>query len=112
VIALSFNWDSHLFWIHYGLAELLFDGGRFDDAHQGLERAKSHTINNPYQLGHAMRLQAQFWWRQSRFEEARSEVLRAADVYEKLGAAREVGDCRALLRKIEEGAKNAVISGG
>lgn len=35
------------------------------------------------------------------FEEARSTVSHAADVYERLGATKDIEDCRVLLRKIE-----------
>jgi hypothetical protein len=34
-----------------------------------------------------MELQAQIWYKQDRLEEARSEALRAIDIYQKLGAA-------------------------
>ena len=111
-IASSFDWSDRLFWIQYDLAELFFDRGRFDDAHQGLERAKSHAINDSYRLGRAMELQASFWYRQGRLEEATSGVLRATDVYERIRAAKDIEDCRGLLRKIEEGMKRAVTSGG
>jgi hypothetical protein len=36
------------------------------------------------------------------FEKARLEVSRAADVYEKLGAAKDLEYCRRLLRLIDE----------
>jgi hypothetical protein len=52
-------------------------------------------------LGRAMELQAQFWYKEGKFEEARSEALRAVDVYEKIGAAKDVEDCKIILRKIE-----------
>ena len=111
-IASSFNWDDSLSWIHYDLAELFLDKDRFDDAHRSLERAKSHAVDGSYNLGSAMRLQAWVWRRQRRFEEAKSEALRAADVYERLGAARDLEFCRALLREIEEGMEETVTSGG
>jgi tetratricopeptide (TPR) repeat protein len=59
-IASSFNWHDQLFWIHYSLAELFLDEGRFDDAHAHVERAKSHAVDNAYYLGRAMELQARF----------------------------------------------------
>jgi len=111
-IASSFGWNDRLFWIQYDLAELFFDRGRFDDAHQGLERAKSHAINDSYRLGRAMELQASFWYRQGKLEEAKSGVLRAADVYESIGAAKDVEDCRGLLRKIEKRMEKAIAIGG
>ena len=57
-----------------------------------------------------MRLQAYFWYKQQRFEEAKAEALGAADVFEKLVATKDVEDCRKLLQDIEEGA-NLVASG-
>ena len=104
-IASSFNWDSQLFWIHYSLAEVFFGEGRSDDAYAHIERAKSHAADNAYYLGRAMELQAGFLHRQDRFEEARSEALRATDVYEKVGAAKGVENCKWLLRQIEEATK-------
>jgi len=111
-IASSFNWHDRLFWIQYDLAELSFERHKFDDAERDLERAKSHAINNPYNLGRAIHLQAWFWWKQNRFEEAKSEALCATDIYERLGATRDLKSCRDLLQWIEEGMKETVTSGG
>jgi len=110
-IASSFNWDSQLFWIHYSLAQLFPDEDRFDDAYVHIERAKSHAANNAYYLGCAMELQAGFLYQQCRLEEARSEALRGVDVYEKVGAAKGVEDCRRLLQRIEETMKNGELLG-
>ena len=101
-IASPSNWHGQLAQNHYELANLFFKEGRFDDAHASVERAKSHCINDPYSLGRAMELQARFWYGQGKFEEAKSEALGAADVFERLGAAKDLEDCRALLRDIEE----------
>jgi len=49
-----------------------------------------------------MKLQAKFWYKERKFEVAESAALGAADVYERLGAARDLECCRAFLRKIEE----------
>jgi len=100
-IASSFNWRDQLVRIHYSLAGLFSDEGRFDDAHAHVERAKSHVVNDSYFLGRTMELQAGFWYQQRRFEEAKSEARRATDIYEKLGAAKNVEDCRELLRRID-----------
>ena len=100
-IASPFDWHNHLFWIHYKLAELFRDQRRLDDTQSHLERAKLHVVNDTYCSGLAMQMQAGVWYRQGRLEEARTEALRAADVYEKLGAAKKVEDCRKLLRGIE-----------
>ena len=101
-IAFTFNWHHQLFWAHYHLAELFRDQGRFDDANAHVERAGSYVDNNAYHLGRAMELQASVWYEQGRLEEARSEALRAADIYERLGAAVDVEDCREFLRQIGE----------
>ena len=87
------------------MAELFFGEKRFDDAQAHVERAKSHVVNDPYHLGRAMYLQARFWHREGRFEEAKSEALGAADIYERGGATRDLELCRTLLRDIEEGIK-------
>ena len=109
-IASSFNWHDYLFRIHYGLARLFLDEGRFDDAHNHIERAKPYTSDYPYYLGLAMVLQAELWYKQHRREEARTEALRAADVYEKFGAVQDLERCRGLLRRIEEEIKKAGCS--
>ena len=101
-IASSLNEFYLLFWVHFALAQLFFGEGRFDDAHAHIERAKSHAINDPFNLGCAMELQANVWYKQRMFEKAKFEVSRAADIYEKLGALSDVEDCRKLLRKIDE----------
>jgi len=100
-IASPFGWHDTLFWTHYELAGVLCGAGRLNDAHAHIERAKSHVVTGTYNLGLAMELQASVWYDQHRLEEARSEALRAADVYEKLGATEDVELCRNLLRKIE-----------
>jgi len=96
------NWHGQLGRNSYELADLLFKEGRFDEAHASVERAKSHAINEPHYLAHVMQLQSRFWYEQGRFEEAKSEALRAADVFEGFGAAKDLEECRALLRNIEE----------
>jgi len=101
-IASPSNWNDQLSRNNYELADLFFKEGRFDDAHASIERAKSHAINDPHYLGCAMQRQARFWYGQGRFEEAKSEALGAADVFERFGAAKDLEECRALLRDIEE----------
>jgi len=100
-IASPFNWHSQFARNNYELADLFFKEGRFDEAHASVERAKSYAIHDPHYLARAVRLQAEFWYRQGKFEEARSEALRAADVFERFGAAKDLEECRAFLRDIE-----------
>ena len=108
-IASLFNWDDEQFWGHYSLAEVFFDKRRFDDAHAHLERAKSHAVNEEYLLGRAMELQARVWYRQRRVKEARSAILCAAEVFERLGAALNLERCREFLRHVQE-ASNLVVT--
>jgi hypothetical protein len=70
---------------------LFRDEDRLDDAQAHVERAKSHAANSTYYLGHAMKEQARVWYEQDRLEEAKAEALRAADIYDELGAAKERG---------------------
>ena len=101
-IASAFNWDYQLFWNHYTLAEVFFGEDEFDDAHVHVERAKSHTNDDPYRLGRAMQLQTRFWYNQGMLEEAKSEALSAVDLFERLGATEELKVCKVTLRNIEE----------
>ena len=110
-IASSFDWHTEKFWIHYNLAWLFYTEERFDDAQNHIECARSHTANSVLNLGHAMEVRAWIWFQQDRFEEARSEALRAVDVYEKLGAAKDIEDSRPLLQYIQEKLDIAVASG-
>jgi len=109
-MASSFNWHHELFWAHYKLAGLFLRQGRFDDAQTHIEHAKSYTVNETYHLGHATKVQAWIWYEQDRLEEARSEALRAADIYEKLGAVSNLENCRELLWDIEEKLNSPVAS--
>ena len=110
-IASPFNWHDQQFWIHYSLADLFFDANRFDAAHAHVEHAKSHTVNDPYCLGRATHLRAAILYRECKFEEAQSEALGAADVFEKFGAAKDLERCRKILRDIEAGRGGSATSG-
>ena len=109
-IASPFGWDDVLFWNHFGLASLFRDKNEVDKAHAHIELAKSHAANDTYKLGRAMQMQARVWYRQLRLEEAESEASHAFEVFMKLGAAREAGDCEELLQKIEEAMKEQSTS--
>ena len=109
-IASSLNLDGQLFWIHASLAKLSFGEDRFDDAHAHIELAKSHAISDAYNLGRAMHLQANFWCEQRMLEKAKFEASHAAEVYEKLGAAQDLGNCRELLQWIDEEMNSPVVS--
>ena len=100
-IAITFNWHAQLFWNHYALADLFSAENKFDDAHAHIERAKLQVVNDPYLLAHALTLQAGFLYDQRRFEEGKSEALRAVDLFEGIGAAKALERSRAVLGRIE-----------
>ena len=100
-IASPFNWHNQQFWIHYSLAWLFSNEHQFDAAYAHVEHAKLHATNDPYNLGRAMELRAEILYQECKFEEAKSEVLRAADAFERLGATKNLEDCRKILRDIE-----------
>ena len=105
-IASAFDWHNELFWTNYALAKLFVEEGRLDDAHVHIERAQSHAEDNAYDLGRAIFLQARIWYRQRRLEEARSEALRALEIFEKLGVTDILEGCKVLLRDIKQAMKN------
>ena len=91
---------------------LLFrNEGRLDDAQAHIEHTKSHTTNSAYLLGLAVEEQACIWYEQHRFEEAKSEALRAADIYEKLGTMKDLERCREHLQHIKKELNSPVASG-
>jgi len=97
-IATSFGWSGQLFRIRYSLAWLFFNQHKFNDANTHIEQTKSHTVGNAFYLGRAMELQARIWVGQCKFEQARSEALRAVEIFEKHGAAPvDLERCRRLL---------------
>ena len=100
-IASRRNWKDDLFSNHYDLAALFGDEGKFNEASSHLEQAKSYTVNDAYQLGIATEFQANVWYLQLRLEEAKAETLHAIEIYEKIGATKDVEDCKDLLQKVE-----------
>jgi tetratricopeptide (TPR) repeat protein len=101
-IASTFDWHDFPFWVHYHLAGLFRNEDRLEDAQAHVEHAKSHAADDTYFLTCVMEEQAWVWYMQHRLEEAKSEALRAADFYERLGAVRDLECCREFLREIEE----------
>ena len=110
-IASTFGWDPSLLSIHSLLAMLFLDEGGFDEAQVHVEQAKSHALDNPYNLGAAVLLQATIWGRQRRFKDALSEVLHAQVIYEKLGNLGFIETSRAFRRAIEVAMKSLPPSG-
>jgi len=101
-IASSFDWHGQLFDIHLCLAMLFVMEDRPDSAGVHAERAKLYAVNSPYQLGVAMAFQAMVWSKQHKLEEARSQLLRATEIFEKLGSAWGVGFCGRSLERIKK----------
>jgi tetratricopeptide (TPR) repeat protein len=109
-ISSNFNWRDELFWNYYGLAELFLDVGEFEDANTHVEQATSHAVGDAYNLGCAMYMQASIWYRQGRLNDAKTEVTHALEIFEQLGAARDAGNSKDLLQKIEREMKSGSIS--
>jgi tetratricopeptide (TPR) repeat protein len=107
--AYSSDSRNQLYRIHFRLVWLFLDEDRLEKAQAHVEHAKSYALNHSYHLADVTGLQAELWYRQGRFEEARSEGLRAADAYERLGAAKDLKGCRRLLQKIERKITKPVI---
>ena len=57
----SFEWHVELYWAYYALAEVFRDQDRFNEAHSHLEHAKSHAMNDVYQMGRVAELHAKVW---------------------------------------------------
>ena len=100
-IASSSGWGGEQFWIHYSLAWLFSKQGRFGDSHVHIGHAKLHMANHAYNSGRVMDLEAKILHAEHKLDEAKSEVLRAIDVFEVLGAGKDLELCRNRLRKIE-----------
>lgn len=102
------NWHGELYWAHHSLARALLHQGRFNDARAHVEQATSHAVNHAYNLGCVIELQAEILYEERMLEEARSEVLRAVEVFEKLGAAKDLERCRENLQWINRDVNNPV----
>ena len=100
-IAFSLNEVNQLFWVNWSLAGVFSREGKFDDAQIHAERARSYAVDSPFLLARASLLQAQLWYTQSMFGEARSEGLRALDVLKELGAVSDAEFTRQFLREID-----------
>ena len=101
-IASPFDWHHHLFWIHYILSGLYLDEKNSDNAQSHIEQAKSHAVDNAFNLGRAMGWQAWIWYQQGRIEEAKAEAQWALEIFEKLGTTTEIAWCRTFLRQQQQ----------
>ena len=100
-IAFALGRVENQFWVHFNLAEVFAQQGRFDDTQTHVEHAKSFAANHTYLLACVSRLQAQLWYEQDMFGEARSEALAARDMFEKMGSDEDAGTVRWLLQQID-----------
>ena len=100
-IASPHNWNEDLFWINYSLAKLFASESEFTDANTHIERAKSHVFNDARKLGYTIGLQAYICYSKLKLEDAKSDALRALEIFEKLGAASDAKNCRHLLQNVE-----------
>jgi len=96
-----FSWRGELFLVHYSLAKLFCAEDELDEATIHIEQAKFHTVDDAYDLGRAMEMQAWILYQQGKPEEAMSEALSVLEIYGKLGVVKDVGNCRELLRRID-----------
>ena len=112
-IASSSNWHNAAFWANYSLAQLFLCESRFDDACAHVERARphAHSINSTYCQGRVAEIQARIWYKQHKLKEAKSEFLHAADIYERLGAAKDLESCRKFLQDVEKELNTSIASG-
>ncbi|KAF9781811.1 hypothetical protein BJ322DRAFT_246891 [Thelephora terrestris] len=101
-IASRFEWHNLIFWTHYAMAELFHLEDELDDAQDHITQAKLHTVDDKLCLGIAMEMQGWIWLKQGSLEGAMSEALGAKEIYEKLGAATDLGHVMGLTQAIEE----------
>lgn len=52
-----------------------------------------------------MEIRAWVWYQQGRLKDAKREASQALEVYQKAGAAKDMGDCGDLLREIAQAMK-------
>ena len=109
-VASSFGGHHQVLLIRICLARLSLEHGKLDDAQIHIGQAKP-LVANSYQLAQGMHLQARVFHKQLRLQEAKSEALRAADIFEKLGIVRDLEWCNELLQDIQEELNDLVISG-
>ena len=100
-IASTHNLYRDAFYIYHSLVRLFVDAGRLEDANSHLELAKLHIANNAHSLAHAIALQAYIFYYQGRIDEGKSEYLRAAECFEKIGATVDAERCRNLYNQSE-----------
>jgi hypothetical protein len=83
------------------MAELFYFEHNLDDAQAHITQAKLHAVDDKLCLGNVMGMQGWIWYQQGSLEDAMSEALGAKEIYEKLGAAVDLGNVRDLIQAIE-----------
>ena len=100
-IASRFNWSHQLLLNHLTLAKLFLTEGEFGNANVHIGLAKSHAVDDMYGLGFATDVQARIWYQERRLEDAKSEALRALEIFENLGAVSGVEHVRGFLQRLD-----------
>ena len=101
-IASSINSRGDLSEGHLRLANLYIGQDKLNDAQTRIEHVKSLAQDDMLRLGSAFYYGAHVLYKQKRFEEGKSEALRALAIFEGLGATVYVEDTRQLLEEVEE----------
>ena len=100
-IASTFNWQDVLFSNNHDLADLFLSEGEFEEATAHIDQALPYATDGSHRLGCAKYIQARIWSSQRALEEAKTGAMCALEIFEKLGATKDAGNCRNLLHKIE-----------
>ncbi|KAF9781744.1 hypothetical protein BJ322DRAFT_1220508 [Thelephora terrestris] len=100
-IASRFEWHYQIFSIHNAMAWLFYFEDELDDAQAHITQAKPHMADDKYCLGNVMEMQGWIWLKQGSLEDAMSEAMGAEEIYEKLGAAVDLGNVRDLIQAIK-----------
>jgi tetratricopeptide (TPR) repeat protein len=90
-IGTRFNWHDQLFWNHYNLADLFRNEGALDDANTYIEQAKSHAIDNAYNMGRALEIQAWVWYKQRRIDDEKPRFCAHSKSTRSLGLRQRLG---------------------
>ena len=101
-IASSSKSRSGLSESHLALTILYIEEDRLNDANNHIEHVKSLTRNDLLRLGSTFYYGARVLYKQKRFEEGKSEALRADAIFEKLGATGLVETTQKLVEMIGE----------
>ena len=110
-IASRFEWHDQMFYINESMTLLFWNEDKLDNAQAHVTQAKSYAVDDKYRLGRAMEIQAWIWHRQNRLEDAISELLGTKEIYEKLGAATDLGRVKDFLQEIKGAMESQTASG-